>query len=111
MRGRDTRGVVWHGGDVCRQRGFVAGRDAGGEGVLGQHGVDLGRDHGRSRPHTQGHGDWVESVAWSPDGRQVATGSEDTTARIWDATMGEVVRVLTAISSGAGGRSIASPPS
>ena len=36
----------------------------------------------------------VKSVAWSPDGRQVATGSSDNTARIWDATTGEVVREL-----------------
>ena len=41
-----------------------------------------------------GHGGPVRSVAWSPDGRRVATVSTDNTARIWDATTGEVVRAL-----------------
>jgi WD40 repeat protein/DNA-binding SARP family transcriptional activator len=36
-----------------------------------------------------GH-DWpVNSVKWSPDGRRLATGAHDGTARIWDATTGE----------------------
>ena len=30
----------------------------------------------------EGHEHWVYSVAWSPDGRRVATGSFDNTARI-----------------------------
>ena len=41
----------------------------------------------------EGHGGWVRSVAWSPDGKQVATGS-GFTAWIWDATTGELVRAL-----------------
>ena len=36
----------------------------------------------------------VRVRAWSPDGRRVATGSADNTARIWDAATGEVVHVL-----------------
>ena len=34
------------------------------------------------------HEDWVSSVAFSPDGRTVLTGSYDRTARLWDAATG-----------------------
>ena len=32
-----------------------------------------------------GHIDWVMSVAYSPDGRHIVSGSADNTIRIWDA--------------------------
>ncbi len=31
----------------------------------------------------QGHTNWVKSVAWSPDGTQLASGSNDMTVKIW----------------------------
>ncbi|MEU4240004.1 AAA family ATPase [Actinoplanes sp. NPDC026619] len=43
----------------------------------------------RARRLLAGHDDWVRAVAWSPDGRLMATASSDGTARIWDATGGE----------------------
>ena len=41
-----------------------------------------------------GHDDNVVSVAWSPDGTRIATGSGDTTVRLWDAATGKQLAVL-----------------
>jgi len=57
-------------------------------------------DAGATVDRLEGHRGSVYSVAWSPDGRRVATGSWDNTARIWDATTGEVVRALEGHRSG-----------
>jgi WD40 repeat protein len=39
----------------------------------------------------KGHQNAVWSVSFSPDGKYIATGSEDTTARLWDVT-GKLIR-------------------
>jgi WD40 repeat protein/tRNA A-37 threonylcarbamoyl transferase component Bud32 len=31
-----------------------------------------------------GHTDWVNALSWSPDGRQIATTSDDKTVQVWD---------------------------
>ena len=41
-----------------------------------------------------GHTEWVNAVAWSPDGKTVCSGSDDKTVRLWNAETGECVRVL-----------------
>lgn len=39
-------------------------------------------------------------IAWSPDGRSIASGSYDRSVRIWDATTGECVRTLNGHTQG-----------
>ena len=43
-----------------------------------------------------GHSNYVTSVAYSPDGKRIVSGSGDRTVKIWDMAMGEEVshRVL-----------------
>ena len=39
----------------------------------------------------QAHEEPIDSVAFSPDGQRIASGSRDCTIRVWDATTGELV--------------------
>jgi WD40 repeat protein len=48
----------------------------------------------RGRTRTQGHTGAVTSVAWSPDGQQLASGSYDKSIRVWDAESGKSVATL-----------------
>jgi WD40 repeat protein len=49
---------------------------------------------GQPRWRFEGHDGWIRSVAFSPDGTQLATGSIDTTINIWDMDSGEVAQTL-----------------
>ena len=42
----------------------------------------------------EGHGGWVNSVAFSPDGRQIVSGSGDGTVKVWDRESGACAQTL-----------------
>lgn len=44
-----------------------------------------------------GHTLWVDTVAWSPDGKFIASGGSDDTGRIWDPATGKLITMLNGI--------------
>jgi hypothetical protein len=48
----------------------------------------------------RGHANTVHSVAFSPDGKRIASGSMDKTVRVWDAQTGQQVLSLTGHTNG-----------
>jgi WD40 repeat protein len=52
-------------------------------------------DSGRGQECTlTGHSDTVTSVAYSPDGKHIVSGSWDSTVKVWNAAAGKEVRTV-----------------
>jgi len=62
--------------------------------------VKLWEIDGRAGPVLKGHDDGVFSVAWSPDGQWLASGSWDSTMLLWDADSGEPEWVAVLLKDG-----------
>jgi WD40 repeat protein len=50
---------------------------------------------GLGRNALTGHTGPVDSVAWSPDGKELASGSDDKTIMVWDVASGKLQATLT----------------
>ena len=79
---------------LCYQRGLEPGRQAAGDGELRQDGEGVGRGQRAGIADPEGPQRHVSSVAWSPDGKRLATASEDQTAKVWDAASGQELLTL-----------------
>lgn len=64
--------------------------------VLSENEEKLASLGGKAVTILSGHTRAISSVAWSPDCSMVLTGSFDGTARFWDATTGQCIKILRA---------------
>ena len=74
------------------ERGLEPGRKAARDRQRGPQREGMGAETGKELLSLNKYD--VHSIAWSPDGKRLATGSEDYTARVWDAETGKELFTL-----------------
>ena len=88
--------VAWSPDGSMLASGSAAATNYGKEGVRTDKVLLLWDSAGRLIRALEGHGNSVESVAFSPDGKTLASGSIDETIRLWNAADGKPIRTLQA---------------
>ena len=89
--------AVANGAVANAQRATAVANEAVADNARATTAVNLARADAQTSRQVRlfvGHTDWVRSVAFSPDGNEVLTGSADTTARLWDAQTGQELRCV-----------------
>jgi WD40 repeat protein/uncharacterized caspase-like protein len=65
---------------------------------LAQHDTATAQTQSPAAPiviHNSGHSNSIETIAFSPDDRWIASGSDDSTIKLWDRSSGRLLRTLT----------------